>query len=459
MRENDAGYFDNKRDRAVALCDCNNFFVSCERIIDKSLWNVPVIVLSSNDGCVVARSNEAKALGIKMGVPYHQIAGICKARHVRVLSGNLSFYTKVSKAVMNTLREFSDTLENYSIDESFLNMNIRSIEDPVGYCRKIRSVIWDRCRIPVSIGIAANKTLAKLASEFAKKNKNTGGVFWIDRSLRESGFVAATPCSDIWNIGRKTTEALNRFNIQNCGQLLAKDEMWVKQNFGIPGLAVYWELQGRMIHCITEVSKAPKSIQVSRTFSTKISSYDELIDPLLCFTVSAAAQMRKHKLAAQKFAIYISTGRFAEESQKYYNWAEARFPVPKFADSDFIETAQKLLKSIYRDGYKYNKCGVMLHELTDTGHGMQSSLFPEEEGVEVSPKKLAFSKAVDGLNDEYKKSVIKPAVLFKEDRSWTPKSEKRSNSEAYEELYARMAQSNTQQTSRAFKNHALDTIR
>ena len=304
----------------IGLCDCNNFFVSCERILDSSLWSFPVIVLSSNDGCVVARSNEAKALGIKMGVPYYQIKSFCQHANIRVLSSNLSYYTHVSHKVMDCLRRFLDTVEVYSIDEAFFNLSIASVSDVERYASEIRKAVWRTCRIPVSIGIAPNKTYAKLASEVAKKEKSFKGICRIlPEMCADEGFLSGIPVADIWGVGRKTAEALKRFSITSVADFCRKDEVWVKKNFGITGLSLLWELHGRMVHCLSPATKAPKSVHVSRTCSTKLTEYEKLLDPLLCFTVSACAQMRRYGLMANKMSVYLSTSWFAEASENYSN--------------------------------------------------------------------------------------------------------------------------------------------
>lgn len=441
----------------IGLCDCNNFFVSCERILDGSLWNVPVIVLSSNDGCVVARSNEAKALGIKMGVPYYQIKSLCQYANIRVLSSNLSYYTHVSHKVMDCLRQFSDTVEVYSIDEAFFNLSIASVSDVECYVSEIRKAVWRTCRIPVSIGIAPNKTYAKLASEIAKKERAFKGVCRIMPEMCvDHGFLSGIPVSDIWGVGRKTAESLQRFGVSTVAEFCARDEVWVKKNFGITGLSLLWELQGRMVHCLSSETKAPKSVQVSRTFSEKLTEYEELLDPLLCFTASACAQMRRYGLMANKMGVYISTSRFADPAENYSNWADIRFASPKFCDPDFLKAAAGMLKQIYRPGYKYNKCGVTLYNLVESSAGIQGSLFSEDTEVpEVSAKKRAAAKAIDAINAEAGKPLVRPAVICRtEPRTWLPKSEMQSESARY---MAHIEEDKVNQKDRtAFKSHALD---
>lgn len=446
-----------KKYPVIGLCDCNNFFVSCERILDGSLWGVPVIVLSSNDGCVVARSNEAKALRIKMGTPYYQIKSFCEYANIRVLSSNLSYYTHISHKVMDCLRQFSDTVEVYSIDEAFFNLSIASVSSPEAYASEIRKAIWRSCRIPVSIGIAPNKTYAKLASEIAKKERSFKGICRIQPEMcTDSGFLSGIPVSDIWGVGRKTAEALKRFNVSSVADFCRKDEVWVKRNFGITGLSLLWELQGRMVHCLSSETKAPKSVQVSRTFSTKLTEYEELLDPLLCFTASACAQMRRYGLMANKMSVYLSTSRFAESSENYSNWADMRFASPKFYDADILKAAEDMLKQIYKPGYKYNKCGVTLYNLVETSAGIQGSLFAEgAEEPEVSAKKRVAAKTIDSINSEAGKLLIRPAVLCSnEERTWLPKSEMQSESAKYMSKIQEDTVNSKDRT--AFKSHALD---
>ncbi|MDD4160016.1 MAG: hypothetical protein PHO18_03625 [Synergistaceae bacterium] len=419
--------FDLAHDSAVALADCNNFFVSCERRVNSDLDNYPVVVLSSNDGCVISRSNEVKKMGVKMGDPYFKIRDILAFNGAAVRSTNMSLYREISAEVMSRIRVYTDKAEIYSIDEAFFNMGISNIKDAVSYCRMIKKDVWDKCRIPVSIGVAPTKTLCKLAAEYAKKNDETEGVFRMDRmKYMDMDFMSQFACSEIWGIGRKISAKLAQYGIRTSADFIKKDEMWIKKTFGITSLYTSWELKGHQAYFLETADKPPKSIMVSRSFGKPVTAYEEMLDPLLCFTVSAARQLRKAQQMAGKISVFISTSRFDEE--KYYaNGCEKSFISPTSLDSDLMACAEDLLKEIFMPGYQYKKCGVVLSDFSDISAGRQTTLFSEEN--EADEKKLRCAYAVDSINREFRRGVIKPAALFdapEHEKKWAPKSEFKS---------------------------------
>lgn len=411
------------RDRAVALADCNNFFASCERRVDPSLNGRPVVVLSCNDGCVVARSNEVKALGIKMGEPYFKIKDKLAYYGVAVRSSNLALYQRISASVMARLRLCTDIIEQYSIDESFFNMAIYSVEDPVSYCAKIRADILDKCGIPVSIGIAPTKTLAKLSAEYAKHNAETGGVFWMDKAKYcDMDFMRQFACEDIWGIGGRSAMKLARLKVATAADFISLDEVRLKRGFGINALFTQWELRGHPAYDILADRRRQKSIMVSRSFGSALHSCEELLDPLLCFTVAAAIQLRRARKSAGRLTIFIMTSRFAEK--KYFNSREVVFNVPKFLDRDLIAAAKEALSAIYVAGYDYKKCGVMLTDLGDTASGIQTDIFGA--GGEADDKQAAAARAIDKINRELGSIKVKPAVLAAApgtEKKWKPRSD------------------------------------
>ncbi len=422
MRSNDLMH-----DRAIALADCNNFFVSCERSICPDLNDRPVVVLSCNDGCVISRSNEVKQMGVKMGDPYFKIKNMLAYNGVAVRSTNMSLYQQISAKVMSRIKLYTDATEVYSIDESFFNMDIASVKEPVSYCRMIREDILENCRIPVSIGIAPTKTLAKLGTEYAKKNPETNGIFWVDKvHYKDMSFMGLFPCEDVWGIGRKTANKLALCRIKNAAEFLQKDDLWIKKIFGISVMYCAWELRGAPAYSLASDRKPPKSIMVSRSFGSPITTYEDMLDPLLCFTVSAAKQLRKSKLAASRITIYISTSRFNQE-KFYANAKDTFFHEPKILDIDFIRTAEALLKDIFIAGYDYKKCSVILSGFSDTSSGIQATLFSAKQDAEE--KRVKAMIAVDTINGEARSTIIKPAALFSaldEEKKWAPKSEFKS---------------------------------
>ncbi len=411
----------NLSERAFGLADCNNFFVSCERRADNSLDNRPVVVLSCNDGCVISRSNEVKKMGVKMGEPYFKIKNVLAYNGVAVRSTNMTLYQQVSAEVMNRIKLYSDATEMYSIDESFFNLAIHNIKDPESYCMQMRRDIWLKCRIPVSIGIAPTKTLAKLATEYAKKDKDIDGVFWISRRrYSDMTFMSLFSCGDVWGLGRQTCNKLALYRVRSAADFVKKDDAWLKNNFGVNIMYCAWELRGHSAYSIVSDRKPPKSVMVSRSFGTALKTMEEVLDPLLCFAVSAARQLRKSAQAAGKISVFISTSRFDTENY-YSNSRDIYFSDPQFLDTAFMQAAKRALEEIFICGYDYKKCGVILSDLHETSCGIQTSLFAEND-----VRKAAAARAIDSINRESSSSIMKPALLFSpphEEKKWSPHSE------------------------------------
>ncbi|MDO5114644.1 MAG: Y-family DNA polymerase [Synergistaceae bacterium] len=403
----------NLLERSIGLCDCNNFFVSCERRENPSLLSRPVVVLSGNDGCVVSRSNEAKALGVGMGEPYFKVRGLLERAGAAVLSGRLSLYNKISSEVMGRLSRFSDLMEVYSIDEAFFNLAIASVEDPAAYCREIREDIWRSCGIPVSIGISSTKTLAKLASHCAKMSAD--GVFWIDSSCAgDAEWMAAFPLEEVWGIGRRMAARLrSSYRIKNTADFMMADDLWLKKNFSVNALYTAWELRGYSVYPLSEKHGAPSSIQVSRSFGDAVSSYEELLDAVSYFTLCAARQLRGARQAASRMGLYIRTNPFRRENF-YFGEDEYIFSVPKSLDADFLYAARSMLQKIFREGALYKKAGVRLSGFSDVSFGRQRLLFDEDgepEG-ERNGRLRAAAAVADALNLEFGKVVIASADNF-----------------------------------------------
>lgn len=289
----------------------------------------------------------------------------------------------------------------------FFNMGIAAIPDPVEYCAKLRLEIWKKCRIPVSIGIAPTKTLAKLGTEYAKKHRETNGVFWMDiLRYKDEQFIEQFPCRDVWGIGPRVANSLCLLGINNVAQFTARDDVWIKDKFGLPGLNTAWELRGFSVSPIVNVRKPQKSIMVSRSFGEAITDFAQLSDALLSFTVSAASQLRRTGQAAGKIQVYVMTNRFGQDY--YANAKEYIFSTPETLDSAFIRVALDLLRQIYVPGKQYKKCGVVLSNFTNTAMGEQQSLFADE----IEEKRKTVTATIDRLNNESRSPVVKPAILY-----------------------------------------------
>ena len=425
---------DEMHDRRIALADCNNFFVSCERRVDSSLIGRPVVVLSGNDGCIISRSNEVKALGVAMGVPYFKVKELLAYHGVAIRSANHRLYQSISAEVMSLIRRYTDTQEVYSIDECFFNLGIKAISDPVAYCLEIRKALWRQCRIPVSIGIAPTKTLAKLGSEYAKKHRETNGVFWMDvMRYKNDKFMSQFSCGDVWGIGPRVANSLSLLGINSVPQFTAKTDDWIKDKYHIPGLHTVWELRGYMVSPVQDVHKPQQSIMVSRSFGESITSFAGVNDALISFAVAAAAQLRQAKQTAGRLEVFLATNRF---SQDYYaNSAVHDFSEPASLDAEFIRAASVLLRKIYINGKQYKKCGVVLSRLVNNEIGEQRSLFADER-YEKQKRAMA---AIDKINKESGKAVMKPAALLEtpeKEKTWKSKSEFRTNVDTAQKSHA-----------------------
>ncbi len=327
---------------SIALVDCNNFYASCERVFNPKLRRRPLVVLSNNDGCIVARSGEAKALGIPMGAPYFQWVDFIRAHDVAVCSSNYALYGDLSHRVMRTLEHFNPELEIYSIDEAFL------WTDNIDHCRHIREKVLQWTGIPVSIGIAPTKTLAKVATRVAKKMPS--GVYYpktFDSILKE------LPVSDIWGIGRRLTLFLAKRGIHTAAQLRDKPDIWIRKNLSVVGLRTVWELRGISCLALDEAPTAKQSIMTSRTFGCPILSKQELGEAIAGYAARGGEKLRKEGSRASWLQVFIS-------GKDYRNQAHFVLPQSTSYTPTLIEYAKAALASLYRPGYAYKKGGILL---------------------------------------------------------------------------------------------------
>jgi DNA polymerase V len=397
----------------LALCDCNNFFVSCERLYRPELLGRPVVVLSNNDGCIVARSNEVKAMGIAMGQPYFQVQGLLRRKGVVVCSGNLVMYKEISEKVMKLLSRFTDRMEEYSIDEAFLCLPA-SAGDPAKFAAAIREKVDRWIGIPISVGLASTKTLAKLASEKAKKTES--GILEITAG-NARGLLEATEIGDVWGIGRKTAEQLNRHGVLNAAHFTDRDPAWVKKRFTVRGLMTQIELKGQP--CLPLVTEAapPKSIQVSRTWGNVLESFGDVSLAMTDNVLKAARQLRQNGLAAGVISVYMRYG-YRHHGECGYLTRDLIFQSPVLSDFELSYAARLLIQEIFQPGRKYTQGGVILCRFTDARF-RQRELFDEKYYRERS-KLERFSHAVDEINGHFGERVIYPASLAVKEKIWRP---------------------------------------
>jgi len=375
-----------------ALVDCNNFYASCERLFRPELKHVPVAVLSNNDGCIVARSQEVKDLGIKMASPLFKVIDQIKQHQVQVFSSNYTLYGDISARVMQTLEEFTPNLEVYSIDEAFLDLSgFSHLEE---YAHKIKATVYQHVGVPVCVGIAPTKTLAKLASYAAKKFKATGGVVDLSDPLRQKKLLSITPVSEVWGVGRKHAETLIRIGITTALQLAQMDTQRARKLYSVVMERTVRELNGEACIGLDHSPAAKQQIMCSRSFGEKITDYSTLRETICEFAARAAEKLRGEKQCARVVNIFARTSPFIKTDPIYSNSATGKLAQHSADTRDILSLTVKLFDSIWKDGYRYAKAGVMLGDFCSPER-MQYDLFHPRPD-DTHRNKLM--QAVDNIN-------------------------------------------------------------
>lgn len=378
-----------------ALVDCNNFYVSCERLFNPALKGVPVVVLSNNDGCVVARSPEAKALGIKMAVPAFQIKGLIKKHQIRVYSSNYALYGDISARVMATLESQAPQIEVYSIDEAFLDLS--GISQPGSlndYGQHIRKTIKQHIGVQVCVGIAPTKTLAKLANHGAKSYQGTDGVVDLSATERQQKLMALIAVGEIWGIGRKTAEKLQRHGIKTALQLSQLDLQRAQRMANVNLVKTIDELNGVIRYSFDEVPEMRKQLICSRSFAQRMTDYNSLRQTICEFAARAAERLRGEQLACRVVQVFIRTGQFNSNDPGYSNNATAKLSTPAADTRTIVKAATDLFDSIWKEGYRYAKSGVMLGEFCDP-QTVQQDLFADPAADQESNRLMG---VIDQIN-------------------------------------------------------------
>jgi DNA polymerase V len=354
-----------------ALIDCNNFYVSCERVFNPKLEGKPVAVLSNNDGCIVSRSNEVKALGIGMGKAAFEVRDVLEKHNVQLFSSNYTLYADMSQRVMQTLSGFTPELEIYSIDEAFLNLSGLSA-DRTEQGRQIRRRVRQWTGIPVSVGIGPTKTLAKLANKIAKTSGKADGVLDLVDSPYLEEALRRIEVGDVWGVGYRTAAKLNRLGIRTAFDLAKADISRIRRMFGVDGVRTVYELQGTVCYPLEDNPPSRKSVTVSRMFGRPVESLEELKEAIATYTARAGEKLRQDHLAAGLLTVFVTTSRFIE--RRYFNCAAVELPTVTNDSAELITAALSALEGIYHPGYEYKKGGILLHQLIDENH-IQGSLF------------------------------------------------------------------------------------
>lgn len=382
----------------IALVDCDSFFVSCERVFDPRLKNKPVVVLSNNDGCVVSRSKEAKALGLKMSAPYFEIKDEFEKRGGIAFSSNFTLYADMSSRVMAILADFTLDIEIYSIDEAFLDLSTFPLEELEKLCLHYRRRILKEVGIPVSIGVDKTKVLAKVATSLAKKNKT--GVYVVKSDEERKTILDSYPVGDIWGIGQASALKLNLLKIKTAGQLIAASDSLIQKTLTIVGLRIQHELRGIRCLDINEQRDKRKQIVVSRTLDHTVYDKEELAKHISDHVFRASEKLRDDGLICYHLSLYIITNRFKEIPQ-YYGSGQGAFNQGEEAPHVMIKKALEILDEIYKYGYEYRKCGVLLSDLRPKGERQLSLLendFLETEKV---------TNVIDAINKKFGPHSIK----------------------------------------------------
>lgn len=399
------------------LCDCNNFYASCERVFNPMLNNRPVVVLSNNDGCVIARSNEVKKLGIKMGTPFFQIKDEIKKHNIAVFSSNYTLYGDMSNRVMSLLGSFVPEIEVYSIDEAFLNFSGMKNFHYEKYGRKITSTIHRSTGIPISLGIAPTKTLAKVANKFAKKYKAYKNVCIIDNDEKRVKALKLTAIGDVWGIGRRNERKLQTIGIKTAYDFTQLSQSWVRKYMTVVGERTWLELRG--ISCI-ELELIPtdkKQICTSRSFGKSITDITEMREAVSYYSSLCAEKLRKQKSCACSLLVFIHTNNFREDLPQYAQNCMIKFPVPTNSTAEISIAALRALDNIFKDGYQYKKAGVIITEIVDNS-AIQTDLFDNVNRKNQN----RLMKVVDMLNCGFTQNMLHLANQSP-DKNWNLKRE------------------------------------
>jgi DNA polymerase V len=387
--------------RAIAIADANEFYVSCERVFDASLRSRPVVVLSNNDGCVISRSREAKALGIGMGVPLFKVRHVVEENDVAVFSSNYQLYGDLSLRLADAFQEFTPEVEVYSIDEAFLGLDERPGQSFREQGLEIRAKVYKWTGIPCSLGISQTKTLSKVAQRFAKKRPETQGVLDLTAPSDQEAVLDETPVGDVWGVGPAYAKKLKAAGIDTAQKLRDADRRWVRQRMTVVGARIVEELRGVSCLPLEMCPQGRKSVTCSRSFGVLVESLEELREAVAAYMTKAAERLRRSRLAAGVVTVFITTSRFSTDPQ-YSNSASFELAYSTDSTDELLGWAFGALEQIYRPGYRYKKAGVMLNRLAPAD-GLSMRLFGDER-FERSRRVM---KAVDDINRKFGRETLR----------------------------------------------------
>ncbi len=389
--------------KLFALVDCNNFYVSCERLFQPVLRGRPVVVLSNNDGCIIARSNEAKALGITMGDPYFKKKAFLRRHGVEVFSSNYALYGDLSCRVMTVLQQMEPEVEIYSIDEAFVHLAPQHGTSASDQGRSLKAEV-DRCvGIPVAVGLAPTKTLAKLAARIAKKSRTCRGVFALDdtNTAEQDRMLAGIGVQDVWGVGRRLIGKLHRLGISTALDLKNSDGRRIRKLFGLTLLRTVQELRGMPCIALEQCPPARKSIVSSRSFSRPLTSLQDLREAVSCYISIAARKLRDQELVASNLHVFLSTSRFRTDIPRFSGSRMVTLPQATSCTATLIKAGLRELGRLYKKDLPYNKAGIMLTGLAEDRACQQHLFMPPQR------KNKALMQALDQVNDRWGRDLLR----------------------------------------------------
>jgi len=401
-----------------ALIDCNNFYASCERVFSPQLIGKPVVVLSNNDGCAIARSNEAKAIGIPMGAPAFEFEHLFRQHSVHVFSANFALYGNMSNRVMSILSEYSPDVEIYSIDEAFLKLKGFEYFDLHEYGHSIRNKVTQGTGIPISVGIAPTKALAKVANRIAKKFKLFNGVYCIASEEKRLKALKWLPIEDVWGIGQKHARRLKELGVLKAYDFTQLPEAWVLKHMTIVGVRLKRDLSGLPTLDLEDI-QPKKNIATTRSFERNLSTIEELKERVATFAVSCAEKLRKQKSCCKALMVFIHTNGFRKDQPQYYKNIVMKLPFPSNSSLELSKFAIQALERIYKDGFAYKKAGVIIMDFIPENQ-VQVSLFENS-----NPKHSSLMQAIDKMNQRFGQQKIRLSIQDQK-RVWKMKQEKLS---------------------------------
>ena len=398
--------------KSIALIDGNNFYASCEQSINPSLRNKPLVILSNNDGCIIARSSEARNLNIRMGTPYFKSKEILKYLGVVVLSSNYSLYGDMSKRLMNLLRKYCDEIEIYSIDEAFVSINKSNKNDLRTWSRELRILIYQNLGITITIGIGENKLRAKLANKLAKQLNYSAGIFDLANAHNKDVYLKEIKVENIWGIGPQTSKWLKSKGIKNAKELKDMNPYEINKKLGVVGKRMQLELKGYKCLPIEETKHQKKEIRVSRSFGQPITKLLDLEQALAAYAIKASEKMRIQNLQTSSITIFTRTSHYS--TSHYQKSAHKRLDEATNNTNIILKIVLELSKQIYNPKYKLAKAGVLMHDLTNCNYSQKHILNNYSEN-ELS-KGIKLIKTIDSINKKFKSEKLTWGLMKRESR-------------------------------------------